>query len=370
MANFVVHFGREPGGRLEDKGPLARRAWTYQESFLARRYISFTPKELRWRCLDGLRCECRTWDHVEDVGARVHHPVEHTLYTISNDIPRSDLYRIWYCDIVPEYTKRELTNLSDRLPAISAIANYFQGRIPDSYLAGIWRQEIVRGLLWQIHSWNKPGSASPLYRAPSWTWASIDGPISYPKYHEIERYMEISVNVTDAHCTLLSGDPTGAVAAGHLTLEGEMRLGTVLLPSTGATDCFELQVHFEKPPSETAQWGSGYTRYYMRQDCPLEISRTKTATDPQHTAKRSLNNALPASVEMSGHRKATSRDVSQVEARVWCLIIGKTDHVWFGLVLAESEDHPGSYVRLGLMVGNNYNLPMLPCGIKRTITIF
>ena len=49
----------------------------------------------------------------------------------------------------------------------------------DEYLAGLWKQDFVAGLMW-TPSENKPlRKAETSYRAPSWSWASCDGHISY-----------------------------------------------------------------------------------------------------------------------------------------------------------------------------------------------
>jgi hypothetical protein len=65
--------------------------------------------------------------------------------------------------------------------AIAGLAVGMQPILGD-YLAGMWKIGLPRELLW-VTKPSAPGSPpprrSPVYRAPSWSWASIDGEIGY-----------------------------------------------------------------------------------------------------------------------------------------------------------------------------------------------
>ena len=71
-------------------------------------------------------------------------------------------------------------SFKDKLPAISGIAKWLANRflIGDIYLAGLWYSQLPRDLLWyQCHSFpiTQDQALEPSsYRAPSWTWASLD----------------------------------------------------------------------------------------------------------------------------------------------------------------------------------------------------
>ncbi len=98
---------------------------------------------------------------------------------------RLSRHNIWY-DIVEQYTQRELRYGTDKLPALSGIATQYQEMTTDVYLAGLWKSDLSRGLLWRTpnlrhqqdlqNSSEKSREASrpAIYRAPSWSWASID----------------------------------------------------------------------------------------------------------------------------------------------------------------------------------------------------
>jgi hypothetical protein len=51
---------------------------------------------------------------------------------------------------VKSYTCRCLTRDEDTLPALSGLAKPLQGRLHDRYLAGLWRRDIHKQLLWSI----------------------------------------------------------------------------------------------------------------------------------------------------------------------------------------------------------------------------
>jgi hypothetical protein len=85
---------------------------------------------------------------------------------------------------VTDYSPRQLTFPSDKLPAISGLASKFHGIAEacnrgSRYLAGLWEKDLMMELSWRLDT--KQESFHPIpreYRAPSWSWASVDGPIS------------------------------------------------------------------------------------------------------------------------------------------------------------------------------------------------
>lgn len=88
--------------------------------------------------------------------------------------------RLWR-GLVEKYSSCSLTNPRDKLVAIAGLVVGMQP-ILGEYLAGMWRIGLPRELLWvtrQSGPGSPPPRRSPLYRAPSWSWASIDGGIDY-----------------------------------------------------------------------------------------------------------------------------------------------------------------------------------------------
>ena len=74
--------------------------------------------------------------------------------------------------IVQDYTRRALSEPSDKLIACAGLAEEFARVLRSEYLAGLWSDSLFEDLLWVRSSLCLP---RPSYRAPSWTWASVDG---------------------------------------------------------------------------------------------------------------------------------------------------------------------------------------------------
>ncbi|KAI4645219.1 hypothetical protein J4E93_006019 [Alternaria ventricosa] len=73
------------------------------------------------------------------------------------------------------YSRRSLTKPSDKLPALSGLARTYASLLPSptTYLAGHWSTTLLQDLIWQAVGTT---TAPAVYRAPSWSWAAIDGP--------------------------------------------------------------------------------------------------------------------------------------------------------------------------------------------------
>ncbi|KAK8062927.1 hypothetical protein PG997_015024 [Apiospora hydei] len=87
-----------------------------------------------------------------------------------------DVIRVWYGTTVPKYTQGKLTYDSDKLIAISALAEAIHVNCKDEYLAGLWRKCIISGLLWARRG---PGAKATVYRCPPWSWASQNSSVDY-----------------------------------------------------------------------------------------------------------------------------------------------------------------------------------------------
>ena len=91
------------------------------------------------------------------------------------------MYSRWSA-IVKDYTGRNLTVQSDVLPALSGLAIAFQNLLRDEYCAGLWKNDIIRGMCWwrdtmpikdvrAIEARQREHDDS----IPSWSWASVIG---------------------------------------------------------------------------------------------------------------------------------------------------------------------------------------------------
>lgn len=84
------------------------------------------------------------------------------------------------------YSRAQLTYSKDKLVAISGIARHFRSIIQDKYVAGLWATNLERQLCWTINreiSSAGTKEKTALYRAPSWSWASVDEPVTWELYY-------------------------------------------------------------------------------------------------------------------------------------------------------------------------------------------
>jgi hypothetical protein len=97
-------------------------------------------------------------------------------------VDKERMYLLWQ-DMVSLYSKRKLTVQTDRLVALAGAANQAAKIFDDTFIAGLWMKQLWRDLLWRVKGY--VDSSNPLcvrqteYTVPSWSWASIRGPITY-----------------------------------------------------------------------------------------------------------------------------------------------------------------------------------------------
>ncbi|KAF2846576.1 HET-domain-containing protein [Plenodomus tracheiphilus IPT5] len=173
--------------------PLRTRAWTLQERELSLRCINFAQGQLLWQCRTMKGSSELPWQEM----IRKHddfYPLPLKLNQGEDFTSDSPAFQrdYWY-GLVEDYSSRNLTKETDKLCALEGLASkIFEEQNPGSYLAGIWSDHLPSALLWRTvppYSRNRNQPISPLtafsprhpqvYRAPSWSWASIDGEISY-----------------------------------------------------------------------------------------------------------------------------------------------------------------------------------------------
>lgn len=99
------------------------------------------------------------------------------------------------------------------------------------YLAGMWKTDLLRSLLWsRTKSSGLFDEVLRGYRAPSWSWASVDSPSgnyreTSPYRRNIKRFWS---TVTDAKCYPKGSDDLAAVVDGYAEICGpvaELLLG-------------------------------------------------------------------------------------------------------------------------------------------------
>lgn len=177
--------------------------------------------------------DCRTLERLEDTSLYKHRPDwvasirdnnEEDVDPVSRTSTGSFYHRRtpfdhWHT-ICSHYSRRSLTYEKDKLPAISGMARQIPKKLGTeaTYLAGLWRENLLHDLFWQpVNIGLKPRD----YRAPSWSWASLDGHVSWPTWRFcVDESCEIYCEILEAETSVDDLDPLGAVTGGHIKIRG------------------------------------------------------------------------------------------------------------------------------------------------------
>lgn len=218
--------------------PLFFRAWVLQERLLSTRMIYFEREELVWECKHHGTCECSTLDNHRNTDWGDERPIASLASYLDNRKNDSDVYGWWKYYVLEEYSGLALTFEKDRLPALSGLAARVAKTTGDTYLAGLWANELALGLLWYSKQplpsaiepsiararnagRRTPNRATAVYCAPTWSWASIDGGIEHPMPRRPgeELQVQLHTHIIDVRCTPAGLDPAGAVKDGWLKMK-------------------------------------------------------------------------------------------------------------------------------------------------------
>lgn len=130
---------------------------------------------------------------------------------------------VWpeWAKVVKDYTRRGLAEPSDKLPALSGIATRFQKATNDVYCAGLWKSSLLKELEWI--STQPPHHCRPsIYRAPTWSWASVSSGTAWVEYKQPDEDSAATYTViVDCRVTLEDTSARfGKVREGALTIRG------------------------------------------------------------------------------------------------------------------------------------------------------
>lgn len=222
------------------ESPLNQRGWVFQERLLSPRILHFGNEQLLWECHE-MSCS-------EVFPSGFPHHMENDLkpkrlrfepspltlkrlatifgylrlrtYQGSADrFYRMKLYEQWWTS-VSTYSAGLLTRSGDKLPALSGAAKEMRALLEDEYVAGMWRKELLKQLLWSIEPKTLITRPSR-YRAPSWSWAAVDGQVrmTHPILNEIDVPIAEIIDVVTCPASI---DDTGSLSGGHLLVKGPL----------------------------------------------------------------------------------------------------------------------------------------------------
>lgn len=199
---------------------LHNRAWCLQERYLSPRILFFDRDSIHWECLGNVWFETGR-------GLPKHREMLPDVMPLRSATGESS-HAPW-CRMVHNYSTRAITYASDKLPAVSALASRVAHETGDEYLAGLWKSDLLRGLLWYRcvrHRFRSREAAGPWsadqqrpekYLAPSWSWASYLGVVEF-QTSLASLHLLPSVKLIDAAVVVPGKNKFGEVQSGSLSI--------------------------------------------------------------------------------------------------------------------------------------------------------
>lgn len=223
-----------PGSFLLTRGvadaPIDQRSWPLQEHLLAHRVLRFTDFRLHWSCASASMYEGISKQDLTSESLLPYSHIYHIekAYQSYQSLRSEDRNCNHWMSIVEQYMNRYLSEPTDKLPAMSGLAESWDPGCKDKYLAGLWGSHLPIGLLWSNFQPHLTQS-STVYRAPSWSWASVDGQIDY----SYDSNTETDPGLLITSCVINSvyeNASYGAVKSGYLKLCGSLQFADHTVP--------------------------------------------------------------------------------------------------------------------------------------------
>ena len=249
------------------ESPLLRRGWVVQERILSRRMIHFGRGQLYWECLELSACEqfpegFPSFLNSELDKATLYRDISYQeRWQIASPGAEKEAFerylgkrqynalKLWSI-VVSWYTKCQLTMERDKLIAISGLAKHISRFIDGQYIAGLWlmndpKLSVSHQLLWEVEQRDVVSEQKTKYpannRAPSWSWAAIDGPVNMSVIKGISPFIRL---VQNPKMVLKNeNDPMGEVISGALHIRGcliPVRMKDLLVDSRGKEVTLDL----------------------------------------------------------------------------------------------------------------------------------
>ena len=231
----------------DDHEPINTRAWAFQEQLLSPRLLIYASHTLQWQCRT-LTCNLGGSYHAPNWSSAPRLPSMQNLLLdcpkqrqicrqVNLDIPHPILQH--WLRAMTSYSSRKFSLSSDKLPAISGLAVSYAPIFGPEYFAGIWARSAVQQLCWRNPDSRFFFMRPTQYRAPSWSWAALDGQVYFPSF----RLTNNASICVPYHCFKIVewqirpkavNFPYGEVTAGKLTITTVLRAAT-FNPSSSPT---------------------------------------------------------------------------------------------------------------------------------------
>jgi hypothetical protein len=205
--------------------PLNQRAWVLQEDILSRRTLHFAKDQLFWLCRQQATCE-------EGSSLRVESKVlARAVSRGSLDInTRRD---VWW-RIIEDYSSRKLTKDSDKFAALAGITSVIEERFRDKTFAALSLNDFHHDLFWDVE---QETDRPPLDKIPSWSWASLHGPVRKPY---LKGPLSKKLDILDTTRLTWSGEPLASwIVGGAIKVRGPLMKTNCALDKNNVRDILE-----------------------------------------------------------------------------------------------------------------------------------
>jgi hypothetical protein len=177
--------------------PLGKRAWCLQERVLAPRTIHFVERQLFFECQAFQACSRFPKGVPPILIPSLEDKSTSSLINVAKVAKAEDsisldrAHNTWR-HVVEIYSACNLKFGKDKLVAISGMATFIASKLHmPGYIAGIWSYGAEDQLLWSYDMKSEAERVAVVhyerpkeYRAPSWSWASVDHAIKFsPRAH-------------------------------------------------------------------------------------------------------------------------------------------------------------------------------------------
>lgn len=348
---------------------LLNRGWVYQERLLSPRILHFAD-DLIFECSCRIECYCKKTADAVSRSIRSHPPkLQH-----SNALGKGpfkavggtfDDYAYRWCAIIQEYSCLDLTNASDRLPALAGLAKQMAGYMQAQYMAGIWRdsQYLPVYLAWQR---NIDAPFAKNRSNPSWTWVTMPGGVSFPRGYPhlptlapgFEEFSDLKPSVIDIDFVhegdkdFLSLKDGSIILNGYLLevrmqrLQSDQRSKVGVVPTSSATSLTAVILDYEPDDRELqSEWNATTLEWVHK--LVANPWTPDSSSLPWENWPENVDHDFITLVE-----QGDLQGILQCERRTWAFCLGKwqTDATSMDqfLVLERIDESTDSFQRVGI----------------------
>ncbi|KJK74132.1 hypothetical protein H634G_10503 [Metarhizium anisopliae BRIP 53293] len=136
--------------------PLNHRGWVLQERLLSPRTLSFDNTQLFWECRQLQASESFPKGLGPDADF-AHEDIDEDSELCSKawatEVTKPGAQYAPWRKVIEQFMVCNITKATDKLIAVSGIAQEMQSLLGDTYVAGLWERNLTLDLLWYVERW-------------------------------------------------------------------------------------------------------------------------------------------------------------------------------------------------------------------------